>query len=312
MKKGPNSKDIKTDSGKFENGVYTTKNGFSGSGLNCPRGGRLYDQTMIPGIFELPNSTEPGERFEQLTQTVAPGVMPYYQISTYGKIINKYSGKLMKPNYRPNGYEYYCLAAQDDNNNVCQKKYTTHRMVMKTFYPVDNQDELTVNHIDLIKSHNYVDKVMKDGSVVSNLEWATYKENIDHADAHGARPKRKLDMNKANDIRYLHDQGYSYEQIRLRYNYVSMVTIKNVCKNLIYKDPDYIPKTYADSYLKNPANLHRLTDRDADIIRRLSLNGFSNSEIVEKFYPEFSKSTISDIVRGVTHNPKDNSKLELK
>lgn len=38
-----NSKNAEVDSGKFENGIYTTKNGYSGLGLACPKGTRLYD-----------------------------------------------------------------------------------------------------------------------------------------------------------------------------------------------------------------------------------------------------------------------------
>lgn len=47
----------------------------------------------------------------------------------------------------------------------------THRAILKTYLPHDNQDRLQVNHIDGIKLNNHY----------TNLEWATRKENMAHA-----------------------------------------------------------------------------------------------------------------------------------
>lgn len=77
----------------------------------------------------------------------------------------------MKPNYRVNGYEYLCLAAENCKNG--QKKYTTHRLVLKTFEPRDDMDDLEVNHIYGDKSENYINKIMPDGSKKSSIEWST-------------------------------------------------------------------------------------------------------------------------------------------
>ena len=109
-----NYKNAETDSGSYVNGIYTTKNGHSGSGLNCPKGTRLYDTSVIQPIFFVPEDTEVGEDFEMINQEVCPDILPYYAVSNYGRILNVNSGKIMKPNYRPNGYEYYFL--QQDNN----------------------------------------------------------------------------------------------------------------------------------------------------------------------------------------------------
>ena len=126
-----NYKNASTDSGSYVNGVYTSKNGFAGSGLNCPKGSRLYDTNVIRPFFFEPDDLQPGEEFRKITRDVCPDIMPYYAISNYGRLMNVYSGKIMKPNYRPNGYEYYCLAAENSKTN--QKKYSTSRIVMKTF-----------------------------------------------------------------------------------------------------------------------------------------------------------------------------------
>ena len=296
-----NKKDPNTDSGKYVNGVYSTKNGYTNSGLNCPKGTRLYDTSIKQVVFFDPKDSPDDEEFVRITKDVAPDILPYYAISNHGRVLNTRSGKIMKPNYRPNGYEYLCLAAENCKNG--QKKYSTHRMVLKTFDPVDNMDELEVNHIYGDKSKNYINKKMEDGTYDTAIEWCTPKENIEHAERNGYRGKGKLSLEDANNIRKLHDEGYSYNQIKEKfYNYISSSSIQNVCLNKVYRDESYTPKPYNDCYKNNPANLHRLTDDDANSIRDLYKHGYTYYEIKDKFYPEFSICTISDIIRNKTHN----------
>lgn len=299
-----------TDSGSFVNGVYTTKNGYSGSGLNCPKGGRLYDTNVIRPIFFVPPDTPPGEEFRRITQEVCPDIMPYYAISNYGRLLNIYSGKVMKPNYRPNGYEYYCLAADYGKNN--QKKYSTSRIVMKTFDPREDADVLEVNHKNGNKSENYYNKVMPDGSVQSNLEWMSPSENIQHSHDECINTGANLNMRKAMKIRELRDQGYSYAMINEQFPETSVSAIQRVCTNRAYYDPEYHPKRI-NIYGKNVHNKIKVNDDMAKHIRELAKD-YNYVEIRDNFYPNISVSTISDIVRFISHNrsTNNNQKLELK
>lgn len=296
-----NHKNKETDSGSYVNGVYTTKNGYSGSGLNCPRGTRLYDSSKIKKpIFFFPKDTPPGELFRPITREVAPDILDYYAVSNYGRVMNINSGKVMKENFRPNGYGYFCLAADNCKNG--QKKYTTHRLVMKTFKPCDDMDELEVNHIDGDKSHNYVDKVMPDGTIESNLEWSTHQENIDHRQTLDNWGCYKVTDEMAKGIRKLHDDGYSYEMISKNfYPQLTSTGVQNICNNKAHHDPNYV-KPKEDTYNTSKSDYFKVTDIDAEKIRKLSKAGINAAAIQRDFYPNASRSAIYDVLHGKTHN----------
>lgn len=282
------------------NGSYTSKNGVSGTGLVCPKGARLYNPTMIPAIFYQPDDVGETEEFVLLDQDAAPDVLPYYAISNYGRVMNVNTGQIMKPNYRSNGYEYYCLAA--NNSKTGQKKYATHRMVMMTFDPIDNMENMQVNHCNFDKSDNYIDKTMPDGSVQSNLEWCTPSYNCMHRGNNNFY--HKVSSEDAKRIRELHLQGYSYLQIQnlCGYDYISGTTIQNICRNKSHVDNSYTPPDKNNFYKINIGNRHYLTDDDAKAIRSLKEKGMSATQIKNEYYSDFSLSTILDIVNGVSHN----------
>lgn len=242
-----NYKNILTDSGTYVNGQYVTKNGFTGSGLNCPRGTSLYDNSVIPAVFFEPDDKKDGEEFEAILPEVVPGIAPYYAISNYGNVYNYRSGKYMKENYRPNGYSYFCFATTELNpetGKVRQRKGTTHRIVMETFEPIDDCRKMEVNHINGDKTDNKYNVHLEDGIIYNNLEWVTGSENIRHAILHGLRVdiyntnyrRRSFTMEEANDIRRMHNEGYSINDILKKYPNASATAIQNIYTNRTYKE----------------------------------------------------------------------------
>lgn len=104
-----------------------------------------------------------------------------YQVSNKGRIksfrIDK-TGKLMSIRL-VKGYPKVTFKV-----NGIPKDYYVHRLEMETFNPIENMENLDVNHIDENKENNDL----------SNLEWLTHKENVNY----GTRGKRAGDALKGD------------------------------------------------------------------------------------------------------------------
>lgn len=81
-----------------------------------------------------------------------------------GRLDNR-KGKQLKPRIDKYGYETVVLT-----KDGTRKNYTIHKLVALTYIP-NPENKPTINHIDGNKRNNKV----------SNLEWATYKEQKIHA-----------------------------------------------------------------------------------------------------------------------------------
>ena len=90
----------------------------------------------------------------------------FYYASTTGKVMNR-NGLVLKPNLINSGYYTYRLY---DEKGIC-RHILAHRLFMMVFNPVENMDQLTVNHKDLDTENNFM----------YNLEWNTQLENNMHS-----------------------------------------------------------------------------------------------------------------------------------
>lgn len=95
--------------------------------------------------------------------------------------VKKYRGRglhfrpeqLLKPKITIHGYRQVVLC-----KNKVRRYYGIHQLVAIAFIP-NAFNKLTVNHINCDKSDNHFE----------NLEWATSKEQIDHAYLNGLMPR---------------------------------------------------------------------------------------------------------------------------
>lgn len=87
-----------------------------------------------------------------------------YQVSSLGRVRNKNTHRILKHGLNKNGYHRVNLY-----NESGMKSKFVHRLVAQAFIPnLENKPE--VNHVDEDKNNN----------MVSNLEWSTRKNNINH------------------------------------------------------------------------------------------------------------------------------------
>ena len=90
-----------------------------------------------------------------------------YDISNYGKVFSRKSGKLLSPQHRKSGYVQFFFKHPGGKKN---KGFFAHRLVAMAF--IDNPfNKPEVNHCDADKANNHVD----------NLQWVTKEENTIHA-----------------------------------------------------------------------------------------------------------------------------------
>ena len=169
-----------------------------------------------------------------------------YQVSNLGRICSFKNNdrKIIKGWIQNTGYSTV---------NLDNKKYSVHRLVAATFIHKEKGKE-TVNHIDGNKLNNNV----------SNLEWCTLKENIQHAFKSGlmdnaiSRMKnKKIRAKKINqydlDGNYIKTFLGSVEaqnELRSRGIKVNARNIRSVCEGKKNKAGGYKWK-YIEEHLKN-------------------------------------------------------------
>ena len=122
-----------------------------------------------------------------------PNYEGIYYVSSFGNVKRKYKNgniKLLKLQEDKDGYYYVILSL----NNVKVHK-RINRLVLEAFDNSGNRDNLQVNHKDGNKTNNKLE----------NLEWATQKENLQHA--------FKNNLIKTKKVKCL-DTGKVYNSIR--------------------------------------------------------------------------------------------------
>lgn len=121
---------------------------------------------------------------------------PDYFVSNFGRIKSckrSKDGKIIKPVLKKG----YCHVAIYDKNNK-RRCVQVHRIVLKTFNPRNDMDELEVNHKDEVKTNN----------ILSNLEWMTHLENVNYGTGH----QRCIEQQKIK-VRCV-DTGETYNSMR--------------------------------------------------------------------------------------------------
>lgn len=162
-------------------------------------------------------------------------ISPQYMISNYGRVksiertvchfrkgrmvCRKYESKILRIIK-----DVYYRVGLKNNNKEQQKQYSIHRLIAMAFIP-NPQNKPFVNHIDGNKHNN----------TIENLEWCTYRENLDHAIKsnlvpYGVRsPKSKLKEDEVVVIKKYLSEGVTCKDIAKKFN-VNISTISLIKK----------------------------------------------------------------------------------
>jgi hypothetical protein len=109
----------------------------------------------------------------------------HHTINVDGEVINTETGKSKSIWVSKIGYPCVSISEHGSNKNLY-----IHRIVAEAFIP-NPEGKKTVNHIDGDKTNNFI----------SNLEWATFSENMAHAYSSGLQPyRRKYQLSEYEDI----------------------------------------------------------------------------------------------------------------
>lgn len=129
-----------------------------------------------------------------------------YLVFSNGTVMNIKTQKFIKIHKRPTGYRYVSIGGRH-TINIC-------RLLLLTFRPHPNSDNLQAAHLD----------GSKDNDTLDNLKWCTPKENSDHQYLHGTRGfgeksnRSKLGANDVLEIRNLFElKGIPVAELASKY-----------------------------------------------------------------------------------------------
>ena len=143
-----------------------------------------------------------------------------YEVSDKGEIRsfkrNK-NGCLMKPRANRKGYLLINLIADDKTTT---KTFFVHRLVLMAFSPVENCENLTVDHIDGNPSNNNLE----------NLRWMSAEDNLARATAQEDWGQHAYNYSrKGGQIKITYEDGH----IEIYPNLMRAVEATGMCKKTI-------------------------------------------------------------------------------
>ena len=151
-----------------------------------------------------------------------------YAIEENGEVYSYTKKDYMKTSIDKDGY--VTISLKNQNNGYSH--FGIHRLLMIAYKPVQNMEELTVNHIDGNKLNNSLD----------NLEWCTASENTylahktnlnnTRGEHHG---KAKLSEKQAKRVIQMIKEGKGTKEIRKEIPFITKNIVNSIKHNRTWK-----------------------------------------------------------------------------
>lgn len=209
-----------------------------------------------------------------------------------GSIISKTTKKPMKVSLDKDGY--LCLSLR--NTGTSYSKFGVHRLLMIAFNPIENMEDLEVNHKDGNKLNNSLD----------NLEWVTTSENLAHARETGLNKTinhNSITEKQAKEIIEMLLLGYTTSEIIDRY--------PNTTKGLVSKIRTKSTWTHLTTDIEFPAPLNTKSYSREQIEKTCKLisEGKETNEIMDLVFEKREqkyRQFISDVRNKKSHTVLSN------
>lgn len=219
---------------------------------------------------------------------------PRFLIGNHGTTYDTIDQYILKPSISGG---YFVLYHKEFGN------ISAHRAIMLTFSPIENAHKLEVNHKDGNKLHNYWHPIV----TLSNLEWVTHQQNVQHAyDIQLNIPTVGEDKYNAiytnDEVRLICEMlqsGYSSSEIgkiigRSGYNFLRF--IHNLRKGVAWT-------WLANEYNLTPAVRH--SEEEIRIICELLSQGYTNEDISLKIKNDFNYDISPGFIKTIRYGNKN-------
>ena len=176
----------------------------------------------------------------------------YYEVSNFGRFRSMdrvitysdgrtrfYKGEIIEGTIGRDGYIDVKLS-----KDGITKTRKLHRLIAQTFIPIENDNNLEVNHIDYNRTNNKID----------NLEWVTHIDNVHHSSKEGhykgitegcKNGRANYTEEEIKYMRKLYDEGNSvmdiikilfpnlnYKERKNKWSRIKEIVTRNTYKNI--------------------------------------------------------------------------------
>ena len=190
---------------------------------------------------------------------------------------------IVKPHVKENGY---LQATMYDKINKKSCHYYIHRLVAKAFIPNPNNYPC-INHKDSNKKNNNVD----------NLEWCTYKQNMQHASKNGLIKRKYGKENKHSKCYVELDENYNFIKKIIgtrqegRENGFSREKVARVARHEVYMTKEKKIYFYAEEYYSK--NILELKKEHEEKVKKHYKLKYKNKKINNK-----CSNSVSGLILG--------------